>query len=410
MEININSRQTKDTVRGAPRLPADAQRLPVRRRAGHRPRRTPGRRRRNREAIPREGRRAQGEPSEEALGPEAELLPPHVQAGRGAGRARRQGALADLPDGQVRRQRARPGGDRLTSPGSSTCPMRVTRRRGSTSWTRSTSSPSYGPTTVERHDPLFPLSKTCCWWSGQSWPYATTQTLVGDGQPAQQLQAGRRHEGRLPQAADGLRQDAPQERQAVHRRGVSSRYRLVGGARLVQPQRALLPLRLLRSRHHRPRRAAAARRRHRSRSTRWRPDGWDYFALDDVRYRGHDVSILWDRTRQALRQAAPACRSSSTERRSPVPTKLQNADGRPPAGRRRRVAGTARQLRGQQRRPLLPPRSAPRTPIRKRRSTTSTTAITGITARRRTAGPARERRTPRTGCPSTSASTAASIP
>jgi hypothetical protein len=35
----------------------------------------------------------------------------------------------------------------------------------------------FGPTTVERHDPMFYLSKTCCWWSGQSWPYATTQTL-----------------------------------------------------------------------------------------------------------------------------------------------------------------------------------------------------------------------------------------
>jgi hypothetical protein len=34
-----------------------------------------------------------------------------------------------------------------------------------------------GPTTVERKDPLFALSKTCCWWSGASWPYATTQTL-----------------------------------------------------------------------------------------------------------------------------------------------------------------------------------------------------------------------------------------
>jgi hypothetical protein len=35
----------------------------------------------------------------------------------------------------------------------------------------------YGPTTVERRDPLFHLSPTCCYWSGQSWPYATTQTL-----------------------------------------------------------------------------------------------------------------------------------------------------------------------------------------------------------------------------------------
>src|SRR5205085_10660748 len=35
----------------------------------------------------------------------------------------------------------------------------------------------YGPTTVERGDPLFHLSPHCCWWSGQSWPYATSQTL-----------------------------------------------------------------------------------------------------------------------------------------------------------------------------------------------------------------------------------------
>lgn len=35
----------------------------------------------------------------------------------------------------------------------------------------------FGPTTVERRDPSFLLQKSCCWWSGQSWPYATTQTL-----------------------------------------------------------------------------------------------------------------------------------------------------------------------------------------------------------------------------------------
>ena len=36
----------------------------------------------------------------------------------------------------------------------------------------------FGPTTVERHDPQFFISPRCCWWSGNSWPYATTQTLV----------------------------------------------------------------------------------------------------------------------------------------------------------------------------------------------------------------------------------------
>lgn len=35
----------------------------------------------------------------------------------------------------------------------------------------------YGPTVTERHDPLFLVTKRCCVWSGQSWPYATSQTL-----------------------------------------------------------------------------------------------------------------------------------------------------------------------------------------------------------------------------------------
>lgn len=36
----------------------------------------------------------------------------------------------------------------------------------------------FGPTTAERHDPQFHISPSCCWWSGNSWPFATTQTLV----------------------------------------------------------------------------------------------------------------------------------------------------------------------------------------------------------------------------------------
>ena len=52
-----------------------------------------------------------------------------------------------------------------------------------TAWARLTDRDAFwadfGPTTVERRDPLFLLQKSCCWWSGQSWPYATTQTLKG---------------------------------------------------------------------------------------------------------------------------------------------------------------------------------------------------------------------------------------
>ena len=36
----------------------------------------------------------------------------------------------------------------------------------------------FGPTTVSQSDTLFMLTERCCVWSGQSWPFATTQTLV----------------------------------------------------------------------------------------------------------------------------------------------------------------------------------------------------------------------------------------
>jgi hypothetical protein len=34
-----------------------------------------------------------------------------------------------------------------------------------------------GPYTVEKNDPMFKISPRCCEWSGNSWPFATTQTL-----------------------------------------------------------------------------------------------------------------------------------------------------------------------------------------------------------------------------------------
>lgn len=36
----------------------------------------------------------------------------------------------------------------------------------------------FGPTTVEQHDPQFMVSDVCCVWSGNQWPYATSQTLT----------------------------------------------------------------------------------------------------------------------------------------------------------------------------------------------------------------------------------------
>ena len=36
---------------------------------------------------------------------------------------------------------------------------------------------AFGPTTVEKNDPLYMVAKNCCAWSGNAWPFATAQTL-----------------------------------------------------------------------------------------------------------------------------------------------------------------------------------------------------------------------------------------
>jgi hypothetical protein len=36
----------------------------------------------------------------------------------------------------------------------------------------------FGPSFVGRNDPLFKIVDRCCWWSGQSWPYANSQVLA----------------------------------------------------------------------------------------------------------------------------------------------------------------------------------------------------------------------------------------
>ena len=41
---------------------------------------------------------------------------------------------------------------------------------------------------MERRDPLFLLKNSCCWWSGQSWPYASAQTLKALANLLQQQQ------------------------------------------------------------------------------------------------------------------------------------------------------------------------------------------------------------------------------
>jgi hypothetical protein len=155
----------------------------------------------------------------------------------------------------------------------------------------------FGPTTVERHDPLFLLQKSCCWWSGQSWPYATTQTLKGLAQVLQnrdQSVISAEDYWRLLSiyARTHRKQGRPYLAEACHPDtgsfeghdgyNHSEHYFHSGFCDLVitglvgvlprdDGSLALRPL---------------------------APVSWDYFCLEDLPWRGHRLTVIWDRTGQ----------------------------------------------------------------------------------------------------------------
>lgn len=153
---------------------------------------------------------------------------------------------------------------------------------------------TYGPTTVERHDPQFLLSKTCCVWSGQSWPYATTQALVAMANLLNNYQQDvvtkkdyfkllktytftHRKHGR-PYIAEAAHPDTSSW-EGHDSYNHSEHYFHSGYIDLIITGLAGL----------RPRDDDVIE------ANPLAPDDWTYFALDDVMVRGHRVSILWDK-------------------------------------------------------------------------------------------------------------------
>jgi hypothetical protein len=152
----------------------------------------------------------------------------------------------------------------------------------------------FGPTTVERHDPQFLISRTCCVWSGQSWPYATSQTLkamanllhdyrqdaVSRDDYLELLSAYTRthRKGGRPYIAEAADPDTGSweghdaYNHSEHYFHSSYNDLIITGLVGLRPRAdetiEVHPL---------------------------APEGWDYFALDDVSYRGRRVSIVWDR-------------------------------------------------------------------------------------------------------------------
>lgn len=154
---------------------------------------------------------------------------------------------------------------------------------------------AFGPYTVERQDPMFRLEPTCCWWSGQSWPYATAQTLKAmanllNGYEQKYVTRDDYNELLRTYARTHRKDGRPYIAEACHpdtgswrghdSPGHSNHYfhssyvdLIVTGLAGLHPRAddtiEVAPL---------------------------APESWDYFALDDVAYHGHAVTILWDRT------------------------------------------------------------------------------------------------------------------
>ena len=151
----------------------------------------------------------------------------------------------------------------------------------------------FGPTTVERNDPLFVLKDSCCWWSGQSWPFATTQTLKGLSNLLQTYKqnhvtrgdytrllhnyaVSHRKDGR-PYIAEALNpftgswkgHDIPNRSEHYFHSGfVDLIITGLVGLRPGDGEKFIVdPL---------------------------ASNDWPYFALDDVPYKGHRLAILWD--------------------------------------------------------------------------------------------------------------------
>lgn len=152
----------------------------------------------------------------------------------------------------------------------------------------------YGPTTVEQNDPQFKVTDGCCVWSGQSWPYATTQTLVAMANLLQNYDQDvvskadyfkllktytkTQHKNGRPYIAEAAHPFSGSWKGYDHyyhsEHYFHSGYvnNIITGLAGLRPQAdnqiVVNPL---------------------------VPDDWDYFALEDVAYHGHNVSIVWDR-------------------------------------------------------------------------------------------------------------------
>ena len=161
----------------------------------------------------------------------------------------------------------------------------------------------FGPTGVEQGDPQFFVSPRCCVWSGNAWPYATTQTLVAMAnllnnyeqevvtradyfRLLQTYSASQRMNGRpyVAEAVDPYTGSWTGHNTFYH----SEHYFHSGFVDLVIS--GLVGLR--------PRADDTLV------VNPLAPDAWDFFALEGVEYHGHALDIHWDRDGSRYRSGA----------------------------------------------------------------------------------------------------------
>ena len=292
-----------------------------------------------------------------------------------------------------------------SSPGSSTCPTPGYESAWQFLMEPDRFFSAFGPTTVERHDPMFLLSPTCCWWSGQSWPYATTQTLAAMANLLHDYRAEavtrddyfkllrmytltHRKDGR-PYIAEAANPDTGSW-EGHDTPGHSDHYFHSGYTDLVIT--GLVGLRPRRGRHDRGGPA--------------RPGRVGLFRTGRRRLPRARVSVLWDRKGDRYGRG-PGLHVLADGKVTGVRANAGEACGAAPRRRCRAAEAGGRdgagELRGEQRRDLLPARQSASFTAERTSPRRSSTAITGITSNRRTAGLRRAPRARPIGSRSTSA-------
>ncbi len=153
----------------------------------------------------------------------------------------------------------------------------------------------FGPATVEKRDPLFRISENCCAWSGNAWPFATAQTLKGMANlikyyPASPITKDDYYQQLLTFAKTHRKNGQPYIAEANHPQTGSWSGHDVADHSEHYFHSSYIDLVITGLLGLEPMATDSVE------INPMIPDSWDYFALDDLNYHGHRLSVFWDRS------------------------------------------------------------------------------------------------------------------